>query len=109
MSQFSVPYFQCSKSIYDHSLIVNLNKKKAKQKGLAAVDSVGAGFCGSQPISAFVFSPPFHFQISALNFHNQCTFLDAQASLAPTHVSPSVRDTFEFPFYQCLWLLYVKS
>ena len=36
-------------------------------------------------------------------------FLDAQASLAPTHVSPSVRDTFKFPFYHCLWLLYVKS
>ena len=27
-------------------------------------------------------------------------------SLAPTHVRcPSVSDTFEFPFYQCLWLL----
>ena len=40
-------------------------------------------------------------------------FLDAQASLAPTQVSLSVRwsvgDTFEFPFYQRLWLLYVKS
>ena len=24
-------------------------------------------------------------------------------------VRPSVSDTFEFPFYQCLWSLYVKS
>ena len=46
------------------------------------------------------------------------TFLDAQASLAPTQypsqsvgwsVRPSVRHTFKFPFYQRLWLLYVKS
>ena len=41
------------------------------------------------------------------------TFLDAQASLAPTHVCLSVRwlvgHTFEFPYYQSLWLLYVKS
>ena len=36
-------------------------------------------------------------------------FLDAQASLAPTHVCLSVGNTFEFPFYQSLWLLYVKS
>ena len=40
-------------------------------------------------------------------------FLDTHVSLAPTHVSPSVRpsvrNTFEFPFYQRLWLLYVKS
>ena len=36
-------------------------------------------------------------------------FLDTHVSLAPTHLSLSVRDTFEFPFYQCLWSLYVKS
>ena len=36
-------------------------------------------------------------------------FLDTQVSLAPTHLRcPSVRHTFEFPFYQRLWLLYVK-
>ena len=39
----------------------------------------------------------------------QAHFLDAQASLAPTQVSPSVGHTFEFPFYQRVWLLYVKS
>ena len=36
-------------------------------------------------------------------------FLDTQVSQAPSHVSPSVRksvrDTFEFPFYQCLWMV----
>ena len=41
------------------------------------------------------------------------TFLETQVSLAPIHVSPSVGplvlDTFKFPFYQRLWLLYVKS
>ena len=40
-------------------------------------------------------------------------FLDAQASLAPTHVSPSVRPlvrhTFGFPIGQRLWSPYVKS
>ena len=39
-------------------------------------------------------------------------FLDTHVSLAPTHVCPSVRwsvgNTFEFPFYQRLWLLFVK-
>ena len=30
-------------------------------------------------------------------------FLDAQASLAPTPVRPSVSDTFGFLFCQCLW------
>ena len=32
-------------------------------------------------------------------------FLDTQVSLAPTHVSPSVGDTFEFPFYQRFWTI----
>ena len=36
-------------------------------------------------------------------------FLDTQVSLAPTHVRLSVGHTFEYPFYQRLWLLYVKS
>ena len=36
-------------------------------------------------------------------------FLDAQASLAPTHVRPSVRHTFGFPICQRLWSPYVKS
>ena len=40
-------------------------------------------------------------------FHK--TFLDAQASLAPTHLCPSVGNTFKFPFFQRLWSLYVKS
>ena len=42
-------------------------------------------------------------------FHVQ-GFLDAHTSIAPAHVrSPSVGDTFQFPFYQRLWVLYVKS
>ena len=36
-------------------------------------------------------------------------FLDTHVSLAPTQVSLLVSDTFEFPFLQCLWSLYVKS
>ena len=52
------------------------------------------------------------------SFNNLVTFfLDTHVSLAPTHVRPSVGpsirpsvpDTFEFPFYQRLWLLYVKN
>ena len=43
------------------------------------------------------------------NFTGIALFLDAQSSLTPTHVSPSIRpsvsDTFLFPFCQRLWAL----
>ena len=36
-------------------------------------------------------------------------FLDTHVSLAPTHVRVSVRDTFEFPFYQCVSLVALRE
>ena len=46
----------------------------------------------------------------SIDYKEPFIFLDTHVSLAPTHLRcPLVRNTFEFPFSQRLWLLFMKS
>ena len=75
------------------------------------------GLCVCQAIASFswsdihlrlwfsIFCWPYEKTLQEYRTALTSQFLDAQASLAPTPVSPSVRDIFGFPFCQRRWAL----